>query len=68
VRIGWLEAVCIVAIGVATLQLPVGERGARLFTPPPVTLPMLKEMVVANTPTAWQRARENGENGNERNR
>ena len=51
-RIGWLEAICIVAIGVATLQLPVGERGARLFTPPSVTLSMLKEMVVANTPTA----------------
>jgi hypothetical protein len=65
VRVGWLEAICIVAIGVATLQLPVGERGARLFTPPPLTLSMLKDMVVANTPTAWQRARENG---NERKR
>jgi len=58
VRIGWLEAICIVAIGVATLQLPVGERSARLFTPPSVTLSMLKELVVANTTTAWQRARE----------
>jgi hypothetical protein len=65
VRIGWLEAICIVAIGVATLQLPTGERGARLFTPPPLTLSMLKEMVVANSPTVWQRARENG---NERKR
>ena len=64
-RIGWLEAICIVAIGVATLQLPAGERSARLFTPPSVTLSMLKEMVAANTPAAWQRSRENG---NERKR
>ena len=63
-RISWLEAICVVAIGVATLQLPVGERGARLFSPPPLTLAALKEMVVGNTVTAQQRARDNG---NERN-
>ena len=56
-RIGWLEAACIVAIGVATLQLPVGERGARLFTPPALPLPTLKEMVVANDTIASQQAR-----------
>ena len=47
-RFGWLEIVCVVAIGVATLQLPVAERGARLFTPPPLPLPAsLKASVVA---------------------
>jgi hypothetical protein len=58
VRIGWLEAACIVSIGVATLQLPIGERGARLFTPPALKLP-LKEMLGANTVTA-QHPRLNG--------
>ena len=63
-RISWLEAICVVAIGVATLQLPVAERGARLFSPPTLTLPMLKETVVANSVTDPQHRRENG---NERN-
>jgi hypothetical protein len=62
VRISWLEAICIVAIGVATLQLPVAERGARFFSPP--TLPLLKDMVVANSATEPQLRRDNG---NERN-
>lgn len=61
-RINWLEAICIVAIGVATLQLPVGERGARLFTPPPLSLPVLKDMVVASSATEQHV----GENGKER--
>jgi len=60
VRISWLEAICVVAIAAATLQLPVGERGGRLFAPPPLTLPMLKDMLVANTATAAQHARESG--------
>lgn len=59
-RISWLEAICVVAIAVATLQLPVGERGGRLFTPPPMTLPVLKEMPVANAATTAQDARESG--------
>ena len=33
-RIGWLEAICIVAIGVATLQLPVAN-GAHVCSPHP---------------------------------
>jgi hypothetical protein len=33
-RITWIEALCIAAIAVATLQLPVSERTARLFAPP----------------------------------
>ena len=64
-RIGWLEAACIVAIGVATLQLPVAERGARLFTPPPLTmaLPMLKGLVVADNTTAERQVREHDDEG-----
>lgn len=64
-RIGWLEAACIVAIGVATLQLPVAERGARLFTPPPLTmaLPMLKVPVVADNTTAERQVREHDNEG-----
>jgi hypothetical protein len=63
VRISWLEAICVVAIGVATLQLPVGDRSARLFTPPAVTLSMLKEMVVANSASAGRHAAETGNEG-----
>ena len=58
-RVSWLEAICVVAIAVATLQLPVSERGGRLFTPP-MTLPMVKEMLVANAAIAVQHARESG--------
>jgi hypothetical protein len=58
VRISWLEAICVVAIGIATLQLPVGERGARLFSPPSLTWSELKGMVVATTVTAQPQARE----------
>ena len=47
-RFGWLEIVCVVAIGVATLQLPVAERGARLFTPPTLTLPVPLKTSLAN--------------------
>ena len=57
-RISWLEAICVVAIGVATLQLPVGEHGARLFSPPALTWSALKGMVVANTVTAQPQARD----------
>ena len=39
-------------------DMPVGERGARLFTPPPLTLPKLKEMIVANNAIAEHHARE----------
>jgi hypothetical protein len=64
VRISCLEAICVVAIGIATLQLPVGERGARLFSPPPLTWSALKGVVVANNVTAQQQSRDKG---NERN-
>lgn len=47
-RFGWLEIACVVAIGVATLQLPVAERGARLFSPPPLTLPAPLKASLAN--------------------
>jgi hypothetical protein len=61
-RIGWAEGICIVAIGVATLQLPAGEGGARLFTPP--ALPVLKNLVLAHDAGA----RDQRDHRNERSR
>ncbi len=33
-RLSWLEAVCVVAIAVATLQLQARDPDTRLFVPP----------------------------------
>ena len=45
-RIGVVEGLCIVAIGVATLQLPARGGVPRLFTPPALTV--LKNPVLAH--------------------
>ena len=48
-RVTWLEALCVLAIALATLHLQPGEREARLFTLP--SLAALKSAIVAdNTP------------------
>ncbi|MEO8755561.1 MAG: hypothetical protein ABI624_23095 [Casimicrobiaceae bacterium] len=52
-RIGLVEGICIVAIGVATLQLPSGEGGTRLFTPP--AMPVLKNLVLAHDAAPQER-------------
>ncbi len=51
-RFTWLEAACVVAIAIAALQVQPGERAARLFTPPSVSLPALKGWIVADNKRA----------------
>ena len=44
-RITWVEAACVVAIGLATLQAHSAGEGMRLFTPP--ALPEVKRALLA---------------------